>query len=184
MLQPTLSVVQSATASLVISRWKAPGSVRAAAQANVDSIQRDLGSTLPGLLSQADAAPDSVPPLFAVFSNLDALYDVLLRVSSTANLAAPESEADTIASALSKLEAARTGLGNAIISISQRQEAHIASLETAAKTVKVAPAVTEKETVIDDGPAKTTTRKTKKKSTSTKSTQQPSAGNPAPGSSS
>ena len=42
-------------------------------------MQRDLTSTLPGLLTQAEASGPAVAlPAFAVFRNLDALYDVLL----------------------------------------------------------------------------------------------------------
>jgi hypothetical protein len=91
MVQPALLDVQRTVGSLNTGRWKAPNEVRAAADRNVSSIQRDLVETLPNLLNQADAASGSVPPAFAVYRNIDALYDVLLRVSQTASLAAPDS---------------------------------------------------------------------------------------------
>src|SRR5262244_67517 len=64
LLHPALSQVGQATASLNISRWKAPGEVRSATQQNVDSIQRDLNNTLPGLLATGDAAPGTVSAVF------------------------------------------------------------------------------------------------------------------------
>jgi hypothetical protein len=154
MLQPVLSDVQSSTSGLNISRWKAPSSVRDAAQENVDSIQRDLGNTLPGLIAQADAAPGSVPASFAVYRNIDALYDVLLRVSESADLAAPENEADSVDSSLQKLEVARAQLGDSILRISQHDEAQVVALEAAVRSAKAAAAAQPKpEIVVDDGPA-------------------------------
>jgi hypothetical protein len=166
-LQPALSDVQSSTAALNISKWKAPGSVRDAAQQNVDSIQRDLGSTLPGLLSQADAAPAAVPPAFAVYRNVDALYDVLLRVCETADLAASPDEAASIASGLEKLQSARAQLGDQIMLSSQKRESQIASLSAASKAQATTPAK-KSETVIDDGPESSAAKKARKKSSTKK----------------
>lgn len=180
-LQPALSGVQSTTANLNISKWKAPGSVRQAAQRDVDSIQNDLGSTLPNLLASADAAPASIPPSFAVYRNVDALYDVLLRVSETADLAAPENEASSVADALQRLESARTQLGDTILGMSQRQEAQMVALVAEVRSAKTSPAVQSHQNVIDDGPAKTTTTsKTKKKAPAKKPAPKPAQATPAP----
>jgi hypothetical protein len=174
-LQPALSGVQSTTAGLNISKWKAPGSVRQAAQQDVDSIQNDLGRTLPNLLASADAAPASIPPSFAVYRNVDALYDVLLRVSETAYLAAPENEASAVADALQRLETARTQLGDSILGMSQRQEAQIVALVAEAQSAKASPAAQTHENVVDDGPAKKTPSKTKKKAATKKPATKPAA---------
>ena len=128
-VQPALTEVQRSVSALNIPRWKAPGQVKSAAQQDTGSIQRDLSDTLPGLLSKADAAPTTVPPAFVVFRNIDALYDVLLRVSQTASLAAPQGESDALFSSLNKLEAARSQLGDAILSASQQREAQVVKLE-------------------------------------------------------
>jgi len=178
-VQNALSEVESTTSALNISRWKAPGSVREAAQANVDSIQRDLGNTLPTLLAQADAASGSVPLSFAVYRNVDALYDVLLRVSQTADLAAPSDEAASVASALQKLEEARSRLGDAIVQTSQQHEARLVALEQAAKKPMATPAAAKTETVIDDGPVRASARSTKKRRASRNSSHKPPAGTPA-----
>jgi hypothetical protein len=169
-LRPALAEVQGTTAALDISRWKGSRGVRSATQQDVNSIQRDLGSTLPGLMAQADAAPGSVPPSFAVYRNLDALYDVLLRISQTADLAAPSKEAAAIAASLRSLEAARSALGDSILNTSQHREDQIVSLEAAIRTARTAPAEHRRETVIDDGPAKIHTRKTRRKTVHKKPT--------------
>jgi hypothetical protein len=125
LVQPALASVQQAVGSLNTGRWKAPNEVKAATDRNLSSIQRDLVETLPGLLSQADAAAGAVPPAFAVYRNIDALYDVLLRVNQTAMLAAPDNDATAVADALDRLESARRQLGDAIASSAQTREAQI-----------------------------------------------------------
>ncbi len=174
LLHPALSQISQTVVSLNISRWKAPGEVRGATQQNVDSIQRDLNGTLPGLLSTADATPESVSAVFPVYRNIDALYDVLLRVSQTAMLAAPQNEADSVTNALSKLESARNDLGNAILNSSKNNEAEVvnlrASIQKAATVQSTAP---PKTTVVNDGPAtsSSTTKRKKKPATPSSSTQ-------------
>src|SRR5580704_4180194 len=87
-LRPVLANVRTAVSNLNVPRWKASNEIRATTQQDVASIQHDLDEILPGLLTQAEAPPKdgqiTLQPYFAVFRNLDALYDVLLRVSGTA----------------------------------------------------------------------------------------------------
>jgi hypothetical protein len=182
MLQSPLAEIQGSTSALNISKWKAPGSVRQATQQDVDSIQRDLGSTLPALLAQADAAPASMPPSFAVYRNIDALYDVLLRVSETADLAAPSNEAASVAASLQRLEAARAQLGDSILRISQSNEARLLALQAAARSARSEPAAHRGATVIDDGPAQTPVRKTRRRTAAKKPASKPAAGTPSTGS--
>ncbi len=164
-VQPALSDVQYCISKLNIQRWKAPNEVRNAAQQNEASIQRDLTSTLPSLLSQADASPHGVPPAFSVYRNIDALYDVLLRLNETAVLAAPQNESDALYSSLQKLEAARTALGDEILSTSQERETQLVKLQAAVNAAAAvqAPVTPAKSAVVDDGPATTPSVKKKKK---------------------
>lgn len=187
LVRPALANVQSVTAGLNVRKWKAPGSVRDSVQEDVDSIQRDLGNTLPGLLATADAAPGSVPPSFAVYRNIDALYDVLLRVAQTADLAAPSGEARALADSLQQLETARSALGQSILSTSQHHEAEIVALQSQIRLARTAPVETHRrENVVDDGPAKAketrrrrTVHKTAHKKPEAHPTTKPSTGAPA-----
>lgn len=181
MLNSVLSDVQNTTSSLNVSHWKAPSRVKQATQEDVGSIQRDIGDTLPGLISRADSAPAAVSPSFAVYRNLEALYDVLLRVSETADLAAPDNEASAVSSSLQRLESARSQMADAILNNSQHNEAQIVALEAAVKAAKAAPAVRTHETVVDDGsspkaPAKHVRKKTTPKKKAPSPSQNPPAG--------
>ena len=184
LLQQALSNVQSTTADLDISRWRTSREMRSATQEDIDSIQHDLNQTLPGLLAPADAAPGSVPPTFAVYRNVDALYDVLLRVSEVAVFAAPGDEADAIASSLQQLEEARSRLGDSILRTSQQHEAQIAEYKEVIRAAKAAQAAPPKEIIINDGPAGTseTGRRTERKTVRRKREEKkPAPAKPAPG---
>ena len=153
-LRPALSQVQSALEGLDVRRWKASRGIRRQTQDNVESIQQDMQQTLPHLLGTADSAPESVPPSFAVYRNVDALYDVLLRVSAVADFSAPREDAESVAAALQQLETARSRLGDAILRVSQQHEAQIQEFRAAIQAAKAAAAAPPKQIVIDDGPAR------------------------------
>jgi hypothetical protein len=151
LLQPALSELGSTIAELHIAKWKAPGPVKDEAQGNAASIQRDLQNTLPALLSQADGAPQSVASSFAVYRNLDALYEVLLRVSGTAELAAPDVEAANLAHSLMTLEAGRRALADSILAASHAQEAALL-LARQPPPPAAPPPPAPSTTVVSDGP--------------------------------
>jgi hypothetical protein len=143
-LRPALANVQTAIGNINLGHWKASGTTRAAVQQDVSSMQRDLTTTLPGLMSQAEAsAPAALSPSFAVFRNLDALYDVLLRVSETAALAGSESDAGSLEDARAGLEDGRGKLGAWLLQ-------SIGAQAPAAHPAPAAPAPTK--IVVDDGP--------------------------------
>ena len=130
-LRPALANVQNTIASLSVSRWKAPAETRAAVQQDIGSMQRDLNATLPGLMAQAEANPAALSPAFAVFRNLDALYDVLLRVTETAALAGSGSDAGSLEDARAGLEDGRGKLGTWLLQSISAQDAQVVHLQTA-----------------------------------------------------
>jgi hypothetical protein len=150
-LRPALGNVQAAIAELNIAHWKVPSATRDAIQQDVVSMQRDLSTTLPPLLAQADV-PGTLSPSFAVFRNLDALYDVLLRVTETAALAGSSSDANSLEDARAGLEDSRGKLGAWLLQSISAQDAQIARART---TAAPAPAVTPAapgKIVVNDGP--------------------------------
>lgn len=159
-LRPALANVQNAISGLSISHWKAPSATRTATQQDVASMQRDLSATLPELMTQAEGASTGLSPSFAVFRNLDALYDVLLRVTETAALAGPESDASSLEEARAGLEDGRAKLGAWLLQSITAQDAQIAHLQVPAPHVAAAPAVPTK-IVVNDGPDATKPRKKK-----------------------
>jgi hypothetical protein len=163
-LRPALANVQGAIGGLSIGHWKASSEVRSNALQDVASMQRDLTATLPGLMTQAEAAgasgPAALSPAFAVFRNLDALYDVLLRVTETAALTGPGSDASSLEDARAGLEDGRAKLGAWLLEAIGAQDAQIAHAAAPVSHQAAAPAAPNK-IVVDDGPDTPKPRKKK-----------------------
>ena len=112
MMQPGIDAVKQALAVVKVDKWKTAGPMRDETAANIGSIQRDVDATLPGLLTAADAAPDSVSTVFPAYRNVDALYDVLLRVTAVGRLSAPGPEIAALSQALTSLDDGRHALAD------------------------------------------------------------------------
>jgi len=156
-LRPALANVQTAITSLNVSRWKAPNDIRATTQQDINSMQRDLNTTLPPLLAQADAAaaasgPPALSPAFAVFRNLDALYDVMLRVTETAGLAGSASDASSLEEARAGLEDGRAKLGAWLLQAIGAQDAQVVRLQAPVAHPAPAPPPPPNKIVVNDGP--------------------------------
>ena len=161
-LRPALANVQNTIANLNVGHWKAPAETRAAVQQDIGSMQRDLNATLPGLVAQAEANPAALSPAFAVFRNLDALYDVLLRVTETAALAGSGSDAGSLEDARAGLEDGRGKLGAWLLQSISAQDAQVVHLQTAlAARPATGPAAAPNKVVVDDGPENPKPRKKK-----------------------
>jgi hypothetical protein len=165
-LRPALANVQTAVANLNIPRWKTSAATRAAAQQDVASIQRDLSDTLPSLLTQAEApgahGQAALQPSFALFRNLDALYDVLLRVSETASFAGSAADATNLEDARAGLEDGRAKLGTWLLQSIGAQDAQVARLLTPPPPPPAAPPPPAK-VIVDDGPTTPAPKSHKKK---------------------
>ena len=151
LLQPGLDGVRSALRAVRVEKWKTSGAVREEMDGDLGSIQRDLDGTLPGLLSAADAAPDSVGKVLPAYRNVEALYDVLLRVASVARLAAPQAQSAALDAAMADLESGRRMLGDQLQRSAVAVEKQVVDLRAALKAVPApapvpARAVTKKKT--------------------------------------
>jgi 3-oxoacyl-ACP reductase-like protein len=166
-LRPALANVQTAITNLNVAHWKAPNDIRATTQQDINSMQRDLNTTLPGLLAQADTAaaasgPPALSPAFAVFRNLDALYDVMLRVTETAGLAGSASDASSLEDARAGLEDGRAKLGAWLLQAIGAQDAQVVRLQApAAAHPAPAPPPPPNKIVVNDGPDATKPHKKK-----------------------
>ncbi len=150
-LTPALARVSQAVQALNIGKWKVSGQQKSLSQKDAQSVSRDLDQALPGLMQQATAQPASVAAAFAVYRNVDALYDVLLRLAKTAENGAPQSEAASLQFALERLETARTQLGQAIQAVAADHDTALTKLVTAAQA-QAAQSARPATTVVEDGP--------------------------------
>ena len=158
-LSPALDRLRQSLSAVRLEKWKAPGPARQDASSNMGSIQRDLDGTLPALLAAADAAPGQVSKTLPVFRNVDALYDVLLRVVETADLSAPETDTDTLQGALAALDDARRTLGDQMQAASLSQEQQVGALQEKLRAQAAATAAPVPSTVVNDGSKPATTHR-------------------------
>lgn len=131
-LQPSIQLVKEALAAVNIDKWKGSGAIKSEADGNLHSVQRDIDETLPGLVRAADAAPDSIAKTVPVYRNVDALYDVMLRLDAAGRIAAPKDQVGALDDALASIAKARTALGDQLQASAESQEQRIMRLQQAA----------------------------------------------------
>lgn len=129
LVRPALDAVATAVSALKPDKWKR-GSVRDEAAQDAGSILTDIQMHLPPLMSDADQAPALASRQVAVVRNVDALYDVLLRVFDAARIAGPGEDVASLQQALNTLNKARLALYDRLAQDSVTQEAAIAGLKT------------------------------------------------------
>ena len=99
-LQAAASQANADIANMRIDKWKADNGSKQQAHANADSLQRNLTSALPGLISNVRAAPQDLTPGFKLYRNLNALYDVLTSFTEAAGAFGPRNEYEALAQQL------------------------------------------------------------------------------------
>lgn len=106
LLRPALDTVVSSVNGIKTDRWKR-GSVRDDASQDLSSILTDVQVHLPPLLKDADGAPSQVSKQVPVLKNVDALYDVLLRVYDAARISGTGEDVGRLQQAMNTLSRAR-----------------------------------------------------------------------------
>jgi hypothetical protein len=137
LLQPSLDTVWQTATALKLERWKR-GTVRDETSDNVAEILRDIHTNLPPLLNAADSAPETISKEFPVARNIDALYDVLLRVYEAARVSAPPEQITQVQQALASLKNARIALDDRLQESAASMEQKVSELQS---TVKAQAAV-------------------------------------------
>jgi len=127
LVRPALDTVIARVNALRTDRWKR-GSVRDEATQDVGSILTDARVHLPPLMADADLSPTLASKQVAVVRNVDALYDVLLRVFDAARIAGPGEDVDALQQALNALNKGRLALYDRLAQDAGTQEKAVAGL--------------------------------------------------------
>jgi len=150
-IEATSKNAQEDLAKLRIEKWKADGSYKKQALANVDSILRNLQGALPEIISQLRNSPEDLPPTFKLYRNLDALYDVLRNVTEDAAAYGSKDDLQALSNDLSAFEGTRKQLAERIENLSSSKEAELTRLRTQLKTLQTqVEAAPPKKIVVDD----------------------------------
>lgn len=181
-LEAASTNTQADLVKLRIERWKTDSSYKRQSLNNMDSIQRNLQSALPEMISKLRAAPEDLPATFRLYRNLDALYDVLGNLVESVGAFGSKDDFQSLSNDLSSFESTRKQFAERIENLSSAKEAEIVRLRTdlkAAQTaIPTAAPAPPKKIVVDDNepPKKPAPKKKPAAKPTTPSTANPPAG--------
>ncbi|MBZ5629034.1 MAG: hypothetical protein LAO06_09220 [Acidobacteriia bacterium] len=164
-------------ARLRMDKWKGDSRSKKQAEANAESVQRNITAALPSMVQQVRANPGSVGATFKLYRNLNALYDVMFNLTESAGAFGSKDEYEALATDTSNLDRIRRSLADQVESMAGARDTEVAQLRMRARQTATATAAPPKKIVVDDtAPAKKSTRKpATKKKTTTASEQQATA---------
>jgi hypothetical protein len=149
-LQQTAKSMLSDLSKTRIEKWKTDASTKQQTLANVESIQRNLQSALPEILTQLNNAPEDLGVSFKLYRNLDALYDVFGSVAESAGAFGSKEEFQSLSNDMTGLETARRSFGERMQKLAAGKEDELTRLRAQVKTLSAAPPPPPKKIVVDD----------------------------------
>jgi prophage DNA circulation protein len=149
-VKQTSQNIQGDLAKARIDRWKADSSTKRQAQANVESIQRNLQSALPEMIAQLNNSPEDLSASFKLYRNLDALYDVFAAVAESAGAFGSKDEFQNLSNDMNGLESARRAFGERVQRLAAAKEDELGRLRTQIKQLQAAPPPPPRKIVVDD----------------------------------
>ena len=165
-LQSAAAQANAEIAHIRIDKWKADAASKQQAQANAESLQRNLTSALPGLISGFRAAPQDLNAGFKLYRNLTALNDVFASFTESTGAFGQRNDYEALAQQLNVIDSVRHDLADNLENLTSAKEAELKQLQTRVQTLQqaaaAAAAAPPKKVVVDDTqPAKKTTHKKK-----------------------
>jgi hypothetical protein len=151
-LETATSQISADIGRLHIEKWKTSGAGKSAAQANADSVQRNLKSALPELVAALRAAPDDLTAEFKLYRNLNALCNVVNSLTDATRAFGPNSDYELLAQQSQVLDSVRRSLADSLEqrTATTQQELKQARLQIRAQQdqLAAATAVSSKEVVV------------------------------------
>ena len=149
-LRQTAQNIQTDLGKMRIEKWKTDASSKRQAEANVESIQRNLQAALPEVMTQLDNAPEDLGASFKLYRNLDALYGVFGSVVELAGAFGSKDEFQSLSNDMNALEGARRSFGERMQNLANAKETELARLRGQIKAMQAVPPAPPKKIVVDD----------------------------------
>ena len=151
---------------LRIDKWKTNSEQKQQAQANAESLQRNLSYAIPELTGKIRQAPQDLSANFKLYRNLNALYDVLANVAESAGAFGPKDQYQALEQPTASIDEVRRALGDRLDQLTAAKEAELDRLRAQVQAVGAAQAaVPPKKIVIDDNEAPKPKKSKAKKTT-------------------
>lgn len=134
-----------------VEKWKVDSGIKRDIQTNMESIQRNLQSALPEIMTQLSNAPEDLAASFKLYRNLDALYDVFGQVVESAGAFGSKDEYQNLSNDMSALQSARRMLGDRMQNLAAAKESELSRLRNQIKAAQAtAPPAPPKKVIVDD----------------------------------
>jgi hypothetical protein len=134
-----------------VDKWKTDAATKRDAQANVESIRRNVQSALPEIITQLNNTPEDLSASFKLYRNLDALYDVFGPVAESAGAFGSKDEYQNLSNDLNALQSARHALGDRMQNLAATKESELTRLRNQIKILQAAtPPEPPKKVIVDD----------------------------------
>src|ERR1019366_7953026 len=157
-------------------KWKADGQSKQQAQANADSVQRNLTSALPVLIAAVRAGPQDLGAEFKLYRNLNALYDVFASLTEATGAFGPKNDYQALAQQLEAIDSVRRNLGDALEQLTSSTQSELVQLRTQVRAYRqAAAAAPPKKVVVDDTQSSKKTVHKKKKPAASSSSPSPAS---------
>ena len=134
-------------AHLRIDKWKTDRPSKDDAASKASSLERNLTSALPEMITAVRTAPGTMAPALKLYRNLNVVYDVLATVAESAGAFGNKDEFRALATDLEAIDSSRRALVDAL---EQTAAAHDAELIKLRNQAKPAPSSEVKKIVVDD----------------------------------
>ena len=148
-------------ARLRIEKWKADSSDKQQAQANADSVQRNMTAALPGMISAVRSSPQDMAATFKLYRNLNALYDVMKTLTEASAAFGPKQDYQSLAQYADAMDGYRRNLADYMETLAASKDAELAHLRSQTRAAQVAAAPAKKVIIDDNAPAAKKTAKKK-----------------------
>ena len=150
-LEQQSQATQVDLAKLRIDRWKTDSTSKKQAQANIESVSRNLHDALPAIMGELRAAPESLVSTFKLYRNLDALYDVLGSVVESTGAFGSKDEFQQLANDLTAIEGSRRSFADRMETLAGTKEVELTKLRSQIHAAQQASVPTApKKVVVDD----------------------------------
>ncbi|HEX4426980.1 MAG TPA: hypothetical protein VH079_16400 [Terriglobales bacterium] len=149
-LEQVSQTTQVDLASTRIDHWKTDSNTKHQTQANVESLQRNLKSALPGIIEQMRNSPESLAASFKLYRNLDALYDVLSSVVESAGAFGSKDEFQALDNDFNTIETARRSLAERMQGLAESKEGELTQLRTQVRNAQPVVTAPPKKVIVDD----------------------------------
>jgi hypothetical protein len=147
---------------LRIDKWKTNSDQKQQAEANRDSLQKNLAYAIPELTSKIRQDPQDLNANFKLYRNLNALYDVLSNVAESAGAFGPKDQYEMLAQTLSSIDQVRHDLGDRLDQLTAQNQAQLVQLRNQVQSIRQQEvSAPPKKIVIDDNAPTPKAKKTK-----------------------